>query len=78
MRTIRLILDKLILFFNWLFSPRSIRRDPALQTGIDEQTASLRLYQKEACPFWVKFRRAISRRILSRVWDDLNCTILPM
>jgi glutaredoxin len=64
MRLIRLILGKLILFLNWLFTPRAIQRDPALQARTDAQTASLRLYQYEACPFCVKVRRAMKRNAL--------------
>ncbi len=65
MRTIRLILGKLILFFNWVFTPRSVKRDPAAQADIDQQTASLALYQYEACPFCVKVRRAMKRNGLN-------------
>ena len=64
MQLIRLILGKLILFFNWVFSPRSIQRDAATQAAINEQTAQLALYQYEACPFCVKVRRAMKRQAL--------------
>ena len=72
MRIIRLILGKLILFFNWLFTPRGIQRDPALQAGIDSQTASLKLYQYEACPFCVKVRRAMKRHALKIETRDVK------
>lgn len=72
MRIIRLILGKLILFFNWLFTPRSIKRDPALQAGIDAQTASLKLYQYEACPFCVRVRRAMKRHSLKIETRDVK------
>ena len=65
MTIIRLILGKLILLLNWVFTPKSIERDPALQASIDEQTASLTLYQYEACPFCVKVRRALKRQGLN-------------
>ena len=42
---IRLILGKLILFFNWAFPPKGIQRRPKQQAQIDLQTASLTLYQ---------------------------------
>ncbi len=51
MALIRLILGKLILLLDWVFTPRSITRDPAQQALIDGQTASLTLYQYQACPF---------------------------
>jgi glutaredoxin len=65
MQLIRLILGKLILLLDWLFTPNSIRRDPALQLSIDQQTSSLTLYQYQACPFWVKVRRAMKRHALT-------------
>ena len=61
MAIIRLILGKLILLFNWVFTPKSVTRDPAEQAVIDDQTSQLTLYQYEACPFCVKVRRAIKR-----------------
>ena len=64
MAIIRLILGKLILLFNWLFTPRGIKRDPGLQASIDAQTADLALYHYQACPFCVKVRRAMKRQSL--------------
>ena len=72
MRIIRLILGKLILFFNWVFSPRVTQRDPEIQARIDAQTASLRLYQYEACPFCVKVRRAMKRNTLTIETRDVK------
>jgi glutaredoxin len=62
MAMIRWILGSLILFFNWIFTPKSVQRDSELQAGIDEQTALLTLYQYEACPFCVKVRRQMKRQ----------------
>ncbi|MBA6414016.1 glutathione S-transferase N-terminal domain-containing protein [Parahaliea sp. F7430] len=61
MALIRLILGKLILFFNWLFKPKGMQRDAQDQAIIDQQTSALQLYQYEACPFCVKVRRAMTR-----------------
>ena len=61
---IRWILGSLILFFNWVFSPRSLKRDADLQATINEQTKSLTLSQYRACPFCVKVRRAMKRQSL--------------
>ena len=72
MRIIRLILGKLILFFNWVFSPRGTQRDPEIQAGIDAQTTSLKLYQYEACPFCVKVRRAMKRNTLTIETRDVK------
>jgi hypothetical protein len=69
MTLIRLILGKLILLLNWVFTPRSITREPAQQALIDGQTASLILYQYQACPFCVKVRRAMKRQGL-KIGED--------
>ncbi len=65
MTIIRLTLGNLILLFNWVFTPRSVKRGPALQASIDEQTTSLTLYQYEAYLFCVKVRRAMKRQGLN-------------
>ncbi|MFT6958849.1 MAG: glutaredoxin [Halieaceae bacterium] len=65
MAIIRLILGKLILLLNWVFTPKSIQRDPEQQATIDSQTKTLTLYQYEACPFCVKVRREMKRHGLN-------------
>lgn len=65
MAVVRAILGALILFFNWVFTPKSIKRDTSEQAKIDAQTAKLALYQYPACPFCVKVRRAIKRNGLN-------------
>ena len=65
MQVIRWILGSMILFFNWVFTPKSIKRDAELQAKIDQKTAGLSLYQYPACPFCVKVRRAIKRNSLN-------------
>jgi glutaredoxin len=72
MAIIRLILGKLILFFDWVFTPRSITREPTQQALIDGQTASLILYQYQACPFCVKVRRAMRRQGLKIETRDVK------
>ncbi len=65
MAIVRAILGALILFFNWVFTPKSIKRDSAEQARIDAQTAKLALYHYNACPFCVKVRRAMKRNALN-------------
>ena len=72
MALIRLILGKLILLLDWVFTPRSITRNPAQQALIDGQTASLTLYQYQACPFCVKVRRAMKRQGLKIETRDVK------
>jgi glutaredoxin len=62
---IRAILGALILFFNWVFTPKSIKREASEQALIDEQTKKLVLYQYAACPFCVKVRRTMTRNALN-------------
>jgi len=72
MSFIRFVLGILILFFNWLFTPRGIMRAPEAQAAIDAQTSSLVLYQYEACPFCVKVHRALKRRALNIETRDVK------
>lgn len=72
MRIIRLVLGKLILLLNWVFTPRGVKRDPALQASIDDQTATLTLYQYAACPFCVKVRRSMKRQSLNIETRDVK------
>lgn len=65
MVVVRAILGALILFFNWVFTPKSIKREASEQAAIDAQTAKLALYQYAACPFCVKVRRAMKRNALN-------------
>lgn len=65
MVVVRAILGALILFFNWVFTPKSIKREATEQAVIDAQTSKLALYQYAACPFCVKVRRAMKRSALN-------------
>ena len=72
MALIRIILGKLILFFNWAFPPKGIKRDPQQQSLVDQQTNSLTLYQYKACPFCVKVRRQMKRQSLNIALRDVK------
>lgn len=61
MAIIRLILGKIILFFDWLTQPKRPERSAEAQAELDRQTASLALYEFYTCPFCVKTRRAVRR-----------------
>ena len=62
---IRRILGAIILFFDWLFTPKGVQREAALQNEIDTRTAKLKLYQFHSCPFCVKVRRVMKRMSLN-------------
>jgi glutaredoxin len=62
---VRAILGSLILFFDWVFTPRGVKRDIDAQKQLDARTSGLTLYQYKSCPFCVKVRRAIKRQSLA-------------
>lgn len=62
---IRKIVGSIILFFNWVFTPKGIDREESVQANINEQTSKLKLYQFNACPFCVKVRRSMKRMSLN-------------
>lgn len=61
MRLIRFVLGQIILVVDWLTSPKKPNHSPEVQANLDQDTASIALYQFKACPFCVKTRRAIRR-----------------
>jgi len=77
---VRWLLGRIILGLNFIFTPRSIKRDETSQKVIDDKTQYLSLYQLPACPFCVKVRRAIKREGLTvalvNTKDDTNRTEL--
>jgi glutaredoxin len=62
---VRAILGALILFFDWVFTPKGVKRETNIQNEINEQTSDLALYQYKACPFCVKVRRSMKRNSLN-------------
>ena len=69
---IRWVLGRIILFFNFIFSPRSPKREQGLQDEIDVQTQMLSLYQLPGCPFCVKVRRDLKRKGLNVELRNIN------
>ncbi|MEJ6475025.1 glutaredoxin family protein [Pseudoalteromonas piscicida] len=61
MQFVRWFLGRLILLFDFIFTPRSKKRAAEQQQKLDAMTANLSLYQFKACPFCVKVRRAAKR-----------------
>ncbi|MEI5639437.1 MULTISPECIES: glutaredoxin family protein [unclassified Pseudoalteromonas] len=61
MKFVRWLLGRLILLFDFIFTPRSKKRSAEQQQKLDAMTAKLKLYQFKACPFCVKVRRAAKR-----------------
>lgn len=69
---IRWVIGRIILLFNFIFSPKSPKRTLDEQTAIDAQTKSLSLYQLPACPFCVKVRRDMKRNGLNVELRNIN------
>lgn len=72
MKIIRVILGAIILFLDWITTPRGIKRTPELQKQIDDKTAKLALYHFKACPFCVKVRREMKRKSLNIAMYDVK------
>lgn len=72
MFVIRWVLGRIILFFDFIFSPKKPKRSADLQAEIDANTAHLSLYQLPACPFCVKVRRQIKRNGLNIDIKNIN------
>ncbi len=54
-------LGRIIVFIDWIFSPKKLKRSQEKQAEVDKQVESLKLYQFYACPFCIKTRRTIKR-----------------
>ena len=72
MHIIHTVLGSLILFFDWLFTPKGLKRDAEEQAAVDRKTSALSLYQYKACPFCVKVRRAMKRNSLNIQTHDVK------
>lgn len=69
---IRWIVGRIILVLNFIFSPSSPKLTTEQQAALDEQLASLSLYQLPACPFCVKVRRAMKRNGFNIELKNIN------
>ena len=74
MAVLRWIIGRIILFFDFIFSPRRTKRDVQVQAQVNANTQHLSLYQLPACPFCVKVRRAMKRDNLSIEVRNINQT----
>ena len=64
-KPVRWLLGQIIIFIDWLTRPKPVQRSPEEQAEVDQQTASIVLYQFNQCPFCVKTRRCIRRLALN-------------
>ena len=64
-KTIRAIVGPIILFLDWITTPRGVKRPANEQQKLDHVTANMALYQFKTCPFCIKVRRHIKRLSLN-------------
>jgi len=64
-KTIHLLVGPILLFTNWITTPRGIVRSPAAQQTVDAATRQLVLYKFRTCPFCIKVHRACKRLSLN-------------
>jgi len=64
-KTLRFFLEPVILLWDKLTPPKGIERSEQEQSGMDQRTKGLALYQFNTCPFCIKVRRQIKRQSLN-------------
>lgn len=64
-KLLRLVLTPIVLFVDWVTTPKGVVRPAQQQQAIDTQTKNLTLYHFKACPFCIKTRRAVKRLSLN-------------
>ena len=64
-KPVRWILGQIIIFVDWVTTPKPVQRDEKEQAEIDVQTKAMALYQFRQCPYCVKTRRQINRLALN-------------
>ena len=56
-KAIRLIVGPIILFIDFVTTPRGVKRPEEEQQQIDNEVTNLTLYQFKTCPFCIKVKR---------------------
>ncbi|WP_286235574.1 glutaredoxin family protein [Thalassotalea sediminis] len=69
---LRWVIGRIILFFDFVFSPRSPKLTLEQQAEIAQATENMSLYQLPACPFCVKVRRAMKRNGIKLPLQNIN------
>ncbi|GEM81402.1 glutaredoxin [Vibrio superstes NBRC 103154] len=70
MKIIRIVLGKIILLLNFIFTPRGVKRSEEAQQLANAKANDLTLYQFDACPFCVKVRREMKRQSVNVALKD--------
>ena len=64
-KLVRIILTPIVLFVDWITTPKGIDRPAAEQAEVDAQTSTMALYHFRTCPFCIKTRHAMKRLSLN-------------
>lgn len=56
-KTIRLLLGPVVLFVDFVTTPKGLKRPDEQQQQIDNEVTNLKLYQFKTCPFCIKVKR---------------------
>jgi glutaredoxin len=64
-KTLRAILGPILLFGDWITTPKGMDRPAEQQNLVDTETQNLIMYEFKTCPFCIKTRRAIKRLSLN-------------
>ena len=65
MNIIRFILGRIILFLDWMTSPKPIPVSPEKIKFIQEKVKDMEIYEFKACPFCVRVRRFMKKNNIS-------------
>jgi glutaredoxin len=60
-KPIRWVLGQIIIFIDWVTRPKIPQHSAERRSELDQQTANIKLYQFQMCPFCVITRRTIRR-----------------
>lgn len=63
-KTLRIVIGPFILLSEFVTRPKGVVRPAASQAEVDQQCASLVLYQYKTCPFCIKVRQEMRRLAL--------------
>ena len=67
MQIIRFILGRIILFLDWLTSPRPNKISRTELDAIQNKVKNMTIYEFRACPFCVRVRRFMKKNNISQV-----------
>ena len=70
MNIIRFILGRIILFLDWMTSPKPIPVSPEKIKFIQEKAKDMEIYEFKACPFCVRVRRFMKKNNISITIKD--------